>query len=145
MGESRLRGYVAVAVAGILVVAYLVALRYQWIHVDDSDLTWARHTQLMTALEALAFAGAGALLGTTVQRAATTEARKDADAQRDRANLNEAEARSAVVMRSALEAKREAASTPRRFAGADIADETQQALLGQFDEVLAAGKAARGA
>jgi hypothetical protein len=142
MGESRVRGYIGVAVAVMLVAAYLLALRSQWINIDAKDLTWARRSQLMTGLEALAFAAAGALLGTTVQRSATVEARKDAEAQRERATASEAQARSAVVMRAALEAKRAAAATPRRFAGAEVADETQQVLLGQFDEVLAAGKAA---
>ena len=140
-GTSKSVG--AVIVALLLLIVYLVAVRSMWLDVDAKDLTWARRSQLLTGLEAFAFAAAGVLLGTTVQRAATDGARGDAERQRERADANEDAARSELAMRSVLEAKRASADTPERFAGARVEDSAHELLVGQIEEVLAAGDAAR--
>ena len=86
-------------VAIALLVVYLVFLAIQWRAVASDDLTWARRSDLFKGLEALAFAAAGALLGTTVQRQVTlkaesqaADARREAAAQKARADANQREA-----------------------------------------------------
>lgn len=137
MEKGRTVTTVAVVAGIAFVVVYFVALRDMWLDVELGEVTWARRNSLLSGLEALAFAGAGALLGTTVQRAQTTDAKKDAEQAREEAQGNEADARSAVAMRSAIAAKRSA--VPERFAGATVDTDRVQSEL---TEILAIGEEA---
>ena len=70
----------AFALIGLFLVALVVMYRLR----DDQH--WDRLLFLFGALEALVFAGAGALFGTTVQRGNVEAARKDAAVARQDAN-----------------------------------------------------------
>ena len=91
-----------------LIVAYFVGLALAWSNIGGSDSEWGRRLQLLGGLEALAFAAAGAILGTTVQRQLTqkeeqraTRAERQADAsaadaEKGRAVLNLVEAKAGI-------------------------------------------------
>lgn len=94
-GGTGLPTYAVVVAVGLLVV-YLALVLIQWFAVDGTDLSWARRSELLTGIEALAFAAAGAVLGTTVQRQVTArvekeadEAKAEAEAQKERSSANE--------------------------------------------------------
>jgi hypothetical protein len=104
--------FVAAVVAVALVVLYLIFVAVQWGNVETEPLVYARRSELLGGLEALAFAAAGALLGTTVQRQVTekaeaeaTAARKEADEQRQRAEQNQAEAEKGRALHNLAKAK----------------------------------------
>jgi hypothetical protein len=79
----------AVTAIGLL-VAFLAALVVLGVMRGDKD--WDRLIYLLSGLEAVVFAGAGALFGTTVQRAQVVEAKQEAVTERQRADSNESEA-----------------------------------------------------
>ena len=137
MNDSRTRTIVYLLVGGVLIAAYLIALRSMWLSAGASDIQWARRSQLMTGLEALAFAAAGTLLGTTVQRAATKEVEETAERERERADENAAAARAGDAMRATIEGKLQGGA--ERFGGAAVSNP----LKAELAEVLAAGDAAR--
>lgn len=147
--RSGSQGKIAVSVAVLLVVVYLVAVYSQWIDVHAYNLTWARRSQLLSGLEALAVAAAGVLLGTSVQRGATEAAERDAGQARERAARAEVGDRESLAMRAVISAKvgalaAPAVDVPERFSGAgggyrDDVERVRDAL----NEVLAAADAVR--
>jgi hypothetical protein len=74
---------VAWAVGGAFVAAYIVLLILQFPHISATDSEWTRRLELLNPLQSLAFAGAGALLGTAVQQQATKKAQESADANQE--------------------------------------------------------------
>jgi ribosomal protein S15P/S13E len=81
---SKLSG--AALVAALFVVAvWLGMLIWLVAHSDATEVTWARWLTVMASLEAVAFAAAGAVFGTTVQSQRVTEAKEQAAAASDRA------------------------------------------------------------
>jgi hypothetical protein len=88
-GPERL-GFIATAVAAFAVALWAAFSVVLFLYIGRDELQWTRLTWLFGSVQALAFAGAGALFGTAVQksradkaeqRASTAQA--DADAQRD--------------------------------------------------------------
>jgi len=137
VNDSRTKTIVYLAVGVALIAAYLIALRSMWLSAGTTDIQWARRSQLMTGLEALAFAAAGTLLGTTVQRAATKEVEATAERERGRADENAGGARAGEAMRASIEAKLQAGG--ERFGEASVSNPLKSELV----EILAAGAAAR--
>jgi len=88
-----------------LVTTYIIALFIQWFSVGQDELPWARRIQLLGGLEALAFAAAGAILGTTVQRRETRKAEARAVEEKARADANEADAETGRVALSYAKTK----------------------------------------
>jgi len=84
--------------ATILIGAYLVLLTLQFGHIGVDDGEWNRRLQLLNPLEALAFAAAGVLLGTAVQKQATKDAQ-------DRANESQDVAAKGKALAAAVQAK----------------------------------------
>jgi len=75
---------IAVVMAIVLIFVYIAMLAV--LTVLRADKEWDRLVYLLTGFEALVFAGASALFGTTVQRGNVTTARADAAAAKaDRA------------------------------------------------------------
>jgi hypothetical protein len=87
VGEGQARpAWLVNGVAVGLLAVYLILVAVQWLGVDQDDLGWTRRSELLTGVEALAFAAAGVLLGTTVQRQVTRKAEDQAvQAQREAA------------------------------------------------------------
>jgi hypothetical protein len=116
-------------VAVALVLIYLVAVFLLWKQASSQDLLWTRRLYLLGGLEALAFAGAGALFGVAVQRPKIAEEQQlRAEAEK---RANEAEERSAVlepkanlggaleaVVRARAERAGAGSTAPQRYAGA---------------------------
>lgn len=85
---------VAVIMAIVLIFVYIAMLAV--LAVLRADKEWDRLVYLLTGFEALVFASAGALFGTTVQRGNVTTARADAaaakqTAQAERTRADQAE------------------------------------------------------
>lgn len=106
-------GLVVLILAGLLIGVYVVLVILQWTHVGEGDLTWTRRSDLLSGLEALAFAAAGALFGSTVQRRETVKAdqrTKDAkdSAERERNLADQATAEASRARELALGNERDA-------------------------------------
>lgn len=78
---------------GLLVIFVLAMAVMFFLRGDDH---WDRMVYLFSGLEAIVFAGVGALFGTTVQRSAVSAARADADQARSDADQAQQEARAAA-------------------------------------------------
>jgi hypothetical protein len=124
-------------VAVALLLTYLVLLVLQWGHVNAAELTYARRAHLLGGLEALAFAAAGAILGTTVQRQVTKKAegeasaaRAEAKAQRARADAEQNDAEKGRALHNLAKAKIETATHVR------TRSEAEQQLTTGPDEFL---------
>jgi hypothetical protein len=111
----------ASVVASLLLVIYLVFVAMQWGNVQADDLIYARRAALLKGLEALAFAAAGAVLGTTVQRQVTkkaeaqaTEARQEAENQKTLAEANQADAEKGRALHNMAKAKAAVRPAPVR-------------------------------
>ena len=74
-GISGVPMLIAVLALGVWVV-FLVVM---WQATDADETQWARLTYIFASVEAIAFAGAGALFGVTVQRERVQQAEKKAE------------------------------------------------------------------
>ncbi len=106
-------GGAAIVTAIVLIAVYIAMLGF--LMTLRADKEWDRLVFLLSGFEALVFAGAGALFGTTIQRANVTAARSDAaDAretaktERDRAQTAEKDATAGRTLAAAIKAKAEA-------------------------------------
>jgi hypothetical protein len=134
-------GVIATIVAIALLVVYIVFLVLQWNNVDAGDLPWSRRSDLLGGLEALAFAAAGAVLGTTVQRQVTKkaegqaeDAKKQAAEEKARADTNQKAAEKARALHNLAEVKAEQAGGGLVARGTG---ETRAAGGGDLNELLA--------
>jgi hypothetical protein len=82
--DPKLTG-VALVAALIVLAAWLVLLSWLAFHTAATELQWARLGSVLGSLEAVAFAAAGALFGTTVQNQRVQEAKERAGKAEDRA------------------------------------------------------------
>ena len=106
LGRAAMVTAIALVAVYVAMLGFLITLR--------GDKEWDRLVYLLSGFEAIVFAGAGALFGTTVQRANVTAARTDAaDArqvakeQRDRAQAAEKDAQAGRAIAAAVKAKAE--------------------------------------
>jgi hypothetical protein len=81
-------------VAIALLVIFLGAIAFMFLLRGDSN--WDRMVYVFSGLEAIVFAAAGALFGTTVQRSSVAAARASAEQARDEASAAQADARAAM-------------------------------------------------
>lgn len=80
---------VAVAVAVTVVVVWLGFLVWLVVKADASEVTWSRLLVVLGSVEAVVFAAAGALFGTTVQRQRVEDYKTRTDAAESRADANQ--------------------------------------------------------
>jgi hypothetical protein len=109
---SRL-GLFGSVTALVLVAIYISFVALQWGKTGVDAIAWARRQELLKGLEALAFTGLGALLGTTVQRQVTKKAEDLAQQAQNEANRNARDAEKGRALQHAIEARREVASSGR--------------------------------
>jgi hypothetical protein len=84
---------IGVVVGIVVVVAYLLMLQTMVAGASDADdAEWSRLTTLLASMQALVFAGLGALLGAVLQGQVTSTARNDLRMADDALRLLEAEA-----------------------------------------------------
>jgi len=80
---NKLHGAVLVA-ALVVLAAWLVLLGWLAIHTEIADNQWSRLITVLSSLEAVAFAAAGALFGVQIQKQRVQEAQKRADTAENR-------------------------------------------------------------
>jgi hypothetical protein len=124
LGTMRLGGAER-ALAFVLVVVFLVAVVAMYRLRGDQH--WDRLLVVFGALEALVFAGAGALFGTTVQRGNLEVARKDAEAARQ--DAAQAQAGASAAREEAARHREEARLLAER--GTQLADTMRVFAAGQ--------------
>ena len=78
-GSDRKLTTVGTYMALILLVAWLVLLTVMAFHTSASEMEWARWGSVLGSLEAVVFAAAGALFGTTVQKQRVQDANQRAE------------------------------------------------------------------
>jgi hypothetical protein len=78
-GRTPLAG-AALAVAVAVIVVWLGLLVWLLVEVNATEVTWSRLLVVLGSVEAVAFAAAGALFGTAVQRQRVEAAESRADA-----------------------------------------------------------------
>jgi hypothetical protein len=93
---------VAVAVVGVW-LGFLILLL---IEVNATEVTWSRLLVVLGSVEAVAFAAAGALFGTTVQRQRVEDQRARADAAESRADADKTAAINGRTLAAAVKATR---------------------------------------
>src|SRR5262249_31726352 len=106
-GEPKLGGG-AFAVAVAVIASWLALLIWLVFHVQAGEVQWSRLLAVLGSLEAVAFAAAGAIFGTTVQKQRIQDARERAE---------KAEGRAAEAEKTAA-SKSEAAANGRALASA---------------------------
>jgi hypothetical protein len=127
---------ISLVVVYIAMLAFLVTLR--------GDKEWDRLVYLLTGFEALVFTGAGALFGTTVQRANVTAAREDAanaresaKTERDRAERAEKEAVGGRALATAIHAKAKMrAPGGSRIRGSRVTEDGEEGAVAGTDSDL---------
>src|SRR5262245_49188774 len=96
---GRAEQLAAIALIGVF-LAFVVALVLM-----RADEHWDRLVFLLAGVEAIVFAAAGALFGTSVQRTQAVEARQAATEERERADRFESQARSGQALADVIRAK----------------------------------------
>jgi hypothetical protein len=99
--------------ATVLLIAYLIFISLQWQKTGQDATSWSRHQELLNGLEALAFAAAGTLFGTTVQRQVTNKAEQQAEIAQVQAENNARDAEKGRALHRAIEARAAQSSRPR--------------------------------
>ncbi|MGH9631269.1 MAG: hypothetical protein ACRD7E_23435 [Bryobacteraceae bacterium] len=83
-GRTNLEGAGLIA-ALVIVAAWLAMLSWLAFRTAATEVEWARLFSILSSLEAVAFAAAGALFGTAIQRQRVQEARERAEKAEERA------------------------------------------------------------
>ena len=112
----------AILYAALFILAgWLVLLGWLVLDADAADEVWGRRVALLGSLEAVAFAAAGALFGTTVQKQRVADARQNADKAEERAKENAAAAADGKALAAAVKtrSKASAGAKPESLSAAD--------------------------
>ena len=72
----------------VVVAAWLIMVILLALHIGDQEVQWSRLVFLLGSIEAVAFAAAGALFGTQIQRQRVTDAKERADKAEKEATSN---------------------------------------------------------
>jgi hypothetical protein len=108
--DNKLLG-VALVAALIVLAAWLVLLTWLAFHTGATELQWARLVSVLGSLEAVAFAAAGALFGTTVQKQRVQEAKERAERAEKTSAENVQAAANGRALAEAVRARAEGAAT----------------------------------
>ncbi|GHB10071.1 hypothetical protein GCM10010346_36530 [Streptomyces chryseus] len=103
MSTSSLQGP-ALWVAISAVVAWLALSIYLLTRAGSAELEWTRTVWVFASVEAIAFAAAGALFGTAVQRSHVAQAEKRAQSAEQVADQNRDEANKGRALAAAMQA-----------------------------------------
>jgi hypothetical protein len=137
-GKFKLTG-IALAAAVIVLIVWLGMLLWMTQRTDASEVIWARLFSVLSSLEAVAFAAAGALFGTSVQRQRVKDAHERADKADTRAAEAEKEAASnaqAAANGKALATAVKARAQGRSEGGVDRMSAGARGAGAQGDELL---------
>ncbi len=133
----------ALVAALIVLAAWLGLLVWLVAHPGASSEQWARLVAVLGSVEAVAFAAAGALFGTTVQARRVTDARDAADKAEQRATAAESVAAKGKALANATlkRARTRAAAAAgargvARGIGADEESDTDETLVALAEDVM---------
>jgi hypothetical protein len=118
----------ALAVAVAVIAVWLGFLIWLLVEVSANEVTWTRLLVVLGSVEAVAFAAAGALFGTTVQRQRVEDQRERADVAESRADAYQTAAINGHKLAAAVKAT--------RAAGADATRERLAAEAGSEHDPL---------
>jgi hypothetical protein len=126
--QSRITGAALVA-ALVVLAAWLCLLVWLVFHAGTQETEWNRMLVILSSLEAVAFAAAGALFGTAVQRqrvkdaqSATEQAEGRADMAQRRADANSEDAADGRALATAVKMR----VSPSRAGGVERLSPTDQ-------------------
>jgi hypothetical protein len=97
-----------------VIVVWLGFLIWLLVEVNTSEVTWTRLLVVLGSVEAVAFAGAGALFGTTVQRQRVEDQRARADGAESRADAYQTDAINGHKLAAVVKATRAAGAETTR-------------------------------
>jgi hypothetical protein len=103
---------VALAVAVGVIVVWVGFLVWLLVDANATEVTWSRLLVVLGSVEAVAFAAAGALFGTSVQRQRVEDQRARADAAESRASANETAAVNGQKLAAAIKVTRADGARP---------------------------------
>ena len=109
--RSKLSG-LAVYVAVAALIAWLVFTVYLLFQVNSNELAWTRIAWAFASVEAIAFAAAGALFGTAVQRENVERAEDRATTAEEVAESNRDDATKGRALAASLQADAMGGATP---------------------------------
>jgi hypothetical protein len=92
MSENGKLGTAGVVAAFVVLAAWLALVVFLMLRIDTEETHWARLMAMLGSVEAVAFAAAGALFGTTVQKQRVEEAKEQAQKADQRASTAEQQA-----------------------------------------------------
>lgn len=104
---TSLKDLLAPFVAIVIIVGFIASIIFMLVQTSVSDLQWARDVYLFGGIEAIAFAAAGFLFGTQVQRQQVQGADERAKQANDRAQQSDERAMSATADAAATNARAE--------------------------------------
>lgn len=104
---TSLKDLLAPFVAIVIIVGFIASIIFLLVQTSVSDLQWARDVYLFGGIEAIAFAAAGFLFGTQVQRQHIQGADERAKQANDRAQQSDERAMSATADAAATKARAE--------------------------------------
>ena len=96
----------ALVIAVVVILVWLGFLIWLLVEVNTSEIAWSRLLVVLGSVEAVAFAAAGALFGTTVQRQRVNDQRARADAAESRADASETTAVNGQKLAAAVKVSR---------------------------------------
>lgn len=102
----------ALAVAVVVIFVWIGFLVWLLVEVNTTEVAWSRLLVVLGSVEAVAFAAAGALFGTTVQRQRTEDQRARADVAESRASANESKAINGQQLAAAVKVSRAPGAPP---------------------------------
>ena len=130
--QALMMSNTAIGIAILILLAWLAVLGWLLLQTDATEVVWARWLTVLASLEAVAFAAAGALFGTTVQRQRVKDAADRATQAEERAEKNLEAATSGRKLSDAVieKARREPAQgLERTSSGQSAGDLDELALL----------------
>ena len=97
---------VALMVAVVVIFAWLGFIVWLLVKVNSAEIEWSRLLVVLGSVEAVAFAAAGALFGTSVQRQRVQDQKARADSAENRASANESAAVNGQKLATAVKISR---------------------------------------
>jgi flagellar basal body-associated protein FliL len=104
-GKIGEKGKLIIAIAVVVLAAFVVLIAYMMLHLQADETTWTRALYLYGGVEAIAFAAAGFLFGKEVSREQVNKAENQAESARQDSRQAQQQAIDAQQKAATAEAK----------------------------------------